>query len=145
MSRRVLGGASRVLLPVAVLASLGLRWAVVGSDGVVDLWDHVHVQFFAGIGGLGPLLFFLLQCWWPLPVALFLTMSFAGLVAFNRIRTLSSQCHFQGWWPLPVSALFFFCSAFLRCQAGRRCWRVGRQAIGGVSCVTPARGAWCGK
>ena len=116
------GGAGRILLPAAALASLGLEEAVAGSDVIMGLRDHGYVQFFLRewwlarcsssfrrVGGLCP--------------ALFLTMSFAGLVAFARIRTLSSQCHFQGWWPLPVSALFFFCLVF--CQAGRRRWRVG--------------------
>ena len=62
------GGASRVLVPVAVLASLGLRWPVVGSNDFLNLWDHVLVQVCAGIGGLGPLLFLII----------------AGLVALAR-------------------------------------------------------------
>ena len=99
------GGASRVLLSVAVLASLGLGWAVVGSDGVMDLGSCSRAV--------------LCRDWWPRPVALlpfavlvafacgsfshnvirrvgglcpyphsFFTMSFAGLVASARIRTL---------------------------------------------------------
>ena len=81
------GGAGRILLPAAALASLGLEEAVAGSDVIMGLRDHGYVQFFLRewwlarcsssfrrVGGLCP--------------ALFLTMSFAGLVAFARIRTL---------------------------------------------------------
>ena len=81
------GGAGRILSSAASLASLGLEEAVAGSDVIVGLWDHGYVQFF-------------LRDWWlarcsssvrrvgGLCPALFLTMSFAGLVASARIRTL---------------------------------------------------------
>ena len=79
------GGAGRILLPAAELASLCLEEAVAGSNVIMVLRDHGHVQFFLRVvarcsssfrrvGGLCPVLF--------------LTMSFAGLVAFARIRTL---------------------------------------------------------
>ena len=91
MSKEVLGryatGSGRILLSAAALASLGLEEAVVGSDVIMGLWDHCHVQFFLREWWPCPLLFFLSQGWWPLPGS-FLTMSFAGLVAFARIRTL---------------------------------------------------------
>ena len=112
------------MLPVAVLASLGLRWAVVGSNDVLNLWDHVHVQFCAGIGGLGPLLFLLI----------------AGLVAMARSSfSHAIICRVGGLGPYPHS----FSSAWHPCVARQEggAGQLGGRPVGGVSCVTPACGA----
>ena len=122
------GGAGRILLSAAVLASLGLEEAVVGSDVFMGLWDHRHVHFFLREWWPCPLLFFLSQGWWPLPVALF---------SHNVI------CRVGGLCPYPHS----FSSAWCLCVAKQEggAGELDGGPVCGVSCVTPVCGACCGR
>jgi hypothetical protein len=109
------GGAGRILLPAAELASLCLEEAVAGSNVVKVLRDHGHVQFFLRLVARCSSSFHRVG---GLCLFLFLTVSFAGLVASACIRPL-----------------------FQYGGAGE----LGGKPVCGVSCVTPVCGACCGR
>ena len=112
-------------MPAADLASLGLEEAVAGSDVIMGLRDHGHVQFFRRVAC--SLLFFLSQGWWPLPGSFF----------HNVIRRVGGLC------PYPHSFSCAWCLCVAKQEGGAG--EVDGGPVCGVSCVTPVCGACCGR